>query len=161
PVPDGVEDHPYSLLLPVPIIAPRPLPWPKPLCHDWLPIQQQYNIVRNQQLNAGKRAARKIIYTKATFPDSDEATKFLQSSQDLEGVEVNDLAHPPIVIGDGAQSPDVAKGIPYLLADWQRVTGATGTRLGDPQADTATEAVLTEQSAAVRDSELRTLVTEW
>jgi hypothetical protein len=159
--PDGVEEHPYALLLPVPILEPEPSPWPKPLCFDWLPIQQQYNLLRVQQLNAGKRAARKILYDEATFPNADEAQKFLESSIDMQGVKVNDIGRPPLVVGDGAQSIDVSRNIPYLLADWQRVTGATGTRLGDPNADTATEAVLASQSEAVRDSELRTLVGEW
>jgi hypothetical protein len=161
PYPEGVEDRPYSILAAIPIIAPEASPWPKPLCFDWLPIQQQYNILRQLQIEAGKRAARKVLYDANTFPDADEAQKFLSSAADMQGVKVVDVMRPPLVLGDGAQSIDVARNIPYLLSDWQRVTGASGTRLGDPDANTATEAVITEQAAGVRDSELRTLVQEW
>ncbi len=159
--PDGVEDHPYAFLIPIPILEPQPSPWPKPLVYDWLPLQQQYNILRTQMIEAGKRAARKVLYDEATFPDADEAQKFLESPADMQGVKITDVGRPPLVVGDGAQSIDVSRNIPYLLADWQRVTGATGTRLGAPDAGTATEAVLGEQAAGVRDSELRTLVSEW
>jgi hypothetical protein len=161
PTPDGVEGHPYALLLPIPIIEPDPSPYPKPLVYDWLPIQQQYNQIRVQQINAGKRAARKILYDESTFPNADEAQKFLMSSADLQGVKVNDIAHPPVIIGDGAQSIDVSRNVPVLLADWQRVTGATSEQMAAPDADTATQAVMAQQSAAVRDSELRTMVNEW
>lgn len=159
--PDGVEDKPYALLSFIPIIGPKASPWPKPVTYDWLPIQANYNTLREQMIAAGKRAARKILYEEATFSDWDEARKALASAVDLEGVKVTDVGRPFVVVGDGAQSVDVTRNIPFLLADWQRVTGASGTRLGDPDADTATEAVITEQAAGVRDSEMRTLVQEW
>jgi hypothetical protein len=159
--PEGVEDHPYALLLPVPILGPDPCPWPKPLTFDWLPIQRDYNLLRLQQINAGKRAARKILYEQSTFPDVDEAQKALESSVDMQGVQVTDITRPPTIMPDGSLSTDVARNIPYLLADWQRVTGASGTRLGDPDSGTATEAVISEQNAAVRDNELRTMIHEW
>jgi hypothetical protein len=160
-LPEGVEDHPYALLLPVPILGPEPSPWPKPLTFDWLPLQQDYNVLRGQQINAGKRAARKILYDKSTFPDVDEARKFLESPTDMEGCEIVDINHPPIIMGDGALSLDVARNIPSLLADWQRITGVTGTRLGAADSGTATEAVIAEQNATVRDNELRTVINEW
>ncbi len=161
PTPDGVEDHPYAILAPVPILAPEPSPWPVPLTYNWLPLQEQYNMLRQQQLQAGQRAARKILYDQATFADPEEARKALQSARDLEAVMVQDIGRPPIVVGDGAQSIDVSRNIPFLLSDWQRITGASGTRLGDPDADTATEAVLAEQSAGVRDAEAQTMVLTW
>jgi len=160
-MPDGVEDHPYALFMPLPILGPIPSPYPKPLTTDWLPLQQQYNIIRTQQIEGGKRAARKLGYDDNTFPDADEAQKYLSSPQDMQAVKLNDTAHPPVPLGDIPQSADVSRNIPYLLADWQRVTGATGTRLGNPDADTATEAVMAEQSANVRDSEMRTKINEW
>ena len=161
PYPEGVEDRPYALLLPIPVLAPVASPWPKPLCYDWLPIQQQYNINRVQQIEGGKRSARKYFYDESTFPDSDEAQKALGSSADLQGVRITDITRPPLGLADPGQTPDVWRQTGLLLSDWQRVTGASGTRLGEPDAKTATEAVLTEQTAAVRDSELRTLVQEW
>ena len=158
---DGVEDNPYSLLIFDPILAPEPSPWPKPVTYDWLPIQREYNTLRRQQIEAGKRAARKVLYDESTFPDADEAQKFLESAADMQGVRVTDIGRPPLVIGDGAQSPDVARNIPYLHADWQVITSSTPARLGNTDSGTATEAVIGEQSAAVRDSEARTLVIEW
>lgn len=159
--PDGIEDHPYALLLPVPVIEPRPLPWPMPLTYNWLPLQNEYNAIRQLQLNAAKTAARKVLYDQTTFPDEDEARKVLQSNVDMEAAMVNDLARPPLLFGDSVQSPDVSRNIPFLLNDWQRITGATGTRLGDPDADTATEAIMTEQAAGVRDADLSALVQRW
>lgn len=161
PIPDGVEDHPYALLLFVPIVAPLPSPWPKPLVADWLPIQQQYNILRTQQIEGGKRAARKILYSDATFPDADEARKYLSSSADMEAVKINDMKQPPLVVGEASVNVDVSRNIPLLIADWHYVTGASGAKLGNPDSNTATEAVLTEQAGAVRESELRTMLTEW
>ena len=102
-----------------------------------------------------------MYYDDNTFPDADEAQKAMSSSADMQGVKVADTMRPPIVVPDPGSPPDVWRQTGLLLADWQRVTGASGTRLGDPDANTATEAVLTEQTAAVRDSELRTLVQEW
>lgn len=161
PYPDGIEDHPYALFCPTPIIAPEPLPWPKPLTYDWLPMQVQYNILRRQMIEGGKRSARKILYDEGTFPDAEEAQKFLVSPLDMEGVKIQDVGRPPIVVSEASLGADVARNIPFLLNDWQRVTGSSGTRLGNPDANTATEAVITEQAAGVRDGELRTLVTEW
>jgi hypothetical protein len=159
--PDGIEDHPYALLLPIPILEPDPSPWPMPITYNWLPLQIEYNQLREQQLNASRTAARKILYEEGTFPDEEEARKVLSSSQDMEAAMVNDLARPPLLFGDSVQSPDVARNIPFLLNDWQRITGSSGTRLGDPDADTATEAVMVEQAAGMRDAELQGQVQRW
>lgn len=161
PTPDGVEDHPYSLLIFVPIIAPEPSAWPKPLVYDWMPLQQQYNILREQMINAGKRTARKYYYDDQTFPDADEAQKALESSADMQGVKLTEIGRPPVVLPDPALSGSVAQNIPFLLNDWQRVTGASGARLSQPDADTATEAVIAEQASGLRDSEMRIQMTEW
>ena len=160
PLPHGVEDHPYALLRFIPILAPEPMAWPKPVTYDWLPMQQQYNIVRQMQVNAAKRAARKFLYEETTFPDEEELDKFT-SSADMQGVSVTDLGRPPVMFGDSIQNPDVARNVPFLINDWRIVTGAAGTRLGDPDADTATEAVLIEQSSSLRDSEARLVVDKW
>lgn len=161
PTPDGIEEHPYALLLPVPIIEPSPSPWPMPLTYNWLPLQYEYNQLRQQQLNAARTAARKILYEEGTFPDEDESRKVLSSNIDMEAAMVNDLQRPPLLFGDSVQSPDVARNIPYLMSDWQRITGATGTRLGESDSDTATEAVMMEQAAGLRDAELQGLIQRW
>jgi hypothetical protein len=161
PFPDGVEDRPYALLIPTPVVAPVPSPWPKPVCYDWLPIQQQYNLNRTQQIEGGKRSARKYFYDENTFPDGDEAEKALNSSNDLQGVKVLDTSRPPLTLTDPGQTPDVWRGTPLLLADWHTVTGSSGAQLSAPDANTATEAVISQQAGSLRDTELRTLVQEW
>lgn len=158
---DGIEEHPYSILAPTAIVGPEPSPWPVPLTYNWLPLQREYNTMRDLQIQAGKRAARKILYDANTFPDEEEARKALASTVDMEAARVNDVARPPLLFADGAQSPDVARNVPFLIQDWQRITGTSGTRLGSAEADTATESVLIEQAASVRESDLQTLIQRW
>lgn len=160
PYPDGIDDSPYSILSFVPILGPNTSPWPMPLVFNWLPLQQQYNILREQQLNAGKRTARKYFYESSTFTDGEEQDK-MNSSVDNQGVMIADVTRPPIPYTDPPLGIDVARNIPILRADWQIITGATGARLSDSEADTATEAVLIEQSASLRDSSMRAIVEKW
>ncbi len=160
--PDGIEDHPYSLLSFLPITGPAPSPWPLPVTYHWLPIQQEYNLARQQTTNAGKRAARKLLYDQATFPDSEEARKLLSSSVDMEGVEVTDLTRPPVLFGEVPISLDVGRSTAALQYDWRVITGATGTRLsGEADSKTATEAAFTEKAAQLRDSEAQAQVATW
>jgi len=158
--PAGIDDHPYAFLRYLPILGPEPSAWPLPPTYNWLPIQREYNILREQQVNAARRAARKFLYEPTTFRDEEQLDKFT-SPADMQGVEVADIQRPPIMFGEVAQNIDVARNIPILRDDWRVITGATGTRLGNPDADTATEAVLTEQSAALRDTQMRLLVDKW
>lgn len=158
--PTGIDDHPFALVRFLPITGPEPSPWPVPLTYNWLPLQQDYNLLRQQQSNAARRAARKFLYELATFPDEEELDKFT-SAADMQGVAVNDLARPPLMFGEASLNVDVSKAMALSSNDWRVVTGASGTRLGDPDADTATEAVLVEQSSALRDTDLRLLVDKW
>ncbi|MGI9298586.1 MAG: hypothetical protein ACR2QC_11925 [Gammaproteobacteria bacterium] len=157
---EGIEDDPYSILRFLLITGPKPMPWPKPMTYDWMPMQEQYNILRESQVNSAKRAARKFLYEESTFPDEEEIDKFT-SNADMQGVTITDANRPPIMFGESSQNPDVARNIPFLMNDWRVVTGASGTRLGDPDAQTATEAVLIEQSSSLRDSESRMQVDKW
>ncbi len=162
PYSPGVEDHPYAILSFLPMTAPRPSPWPLPMTYNWLPLQKEYNAARRQVTQAGNRAARKILYDQSTFPDSEEARKALNSSVDMEGVQINDLARPPIVFGGDTLSQDVTRSSAALQYDWRVITGATGQRLsGVRDANTATEASLTERAANLRDSDGQALVAMW
>jgi hypothetical protein len=162
PYPDGIEDHPYSLLAFLPITGPKPSPWPLPVTYNWLPIQRAYDVSRRQMTHAGNRAARKLLYDQATFPDSEEARKMLSSSVDMEGVEVTDIKAPPLLFGDSAISLDVGRSTAALQYDWRVITGATGTRLsGEADSKTATEAAFTERAANLRDSEMQAQVATW
>jgi hypothetical protein len=162
PYPDGIEDHPYSLLAFLPITGPKPSPWPLPVTYNWLPIQRAYDVSRRQLTQAGNRAARKLLYDQATFPDSEEARKALSSSVDMEGVEVTDVKAPPLLFADSQISLDVSRSTAALQYDWRVITGATGTRLsGEADSKTATEAALTERAANVRESEMQSQVATW
>lgn len=162
PYSPGVEDHPYALLTFLPIVGPKPGPWPLPMTYNWLPLQREYNLARRQVTSAGARAARKILFDKTTFPDSEEARKALNSSVDMEGVEVNDLKAPPVVFGSDSLSQDVSRSTAALQYDWRIITGATGSRLsGARDSNTATEAAITEKAANLRDSEGQALVATW
>jgi len=157
----GIEDHPYAILRFIPLVVkPFSGPWPKPLTFDWLPIQEQYNVLRQMEINAARRAARKYAYEENTFTDEEEMDKF-NSNADMQGVRINDITRPPTMLGETSINPDVWRGTQSLSHDWRIITGATGTRLGTPDADTATEAVLIEQTASLRDSDARLLVDKW
>ena len=161
PLPDGVEAHPYSLLVFEPLIDPDPSPWPIPLTFNWLPLQNEYATRRKQMVQGAKRSARKILYEQSTFEDSDEAAKMLQSNDDMAAVMVSDLNRPPVVLSDPALPPALSEDLLILTEDWRVTTGQTGARLSSPESDTATEALLTNQAANVRDLDARLAVADW
>ncbi len=161
PFPAWIDNDPYALLvLGDPIVGPDPNPWPKPVIHDWLPVQQEYNI-RRAQINEGcKRAARKGVYADGAFTDEEEAIKVMQSAQDMEWAKVIDvnkvkiLETPPL-------SMDIWRDLPALLGDWRIITGQTGARLADPDKGTATEASFVERAAGLRDADMQKAVIRW
>lgn len=162
PLQPGLEDHPYSILtLGDPITGPVPCPWPVPFTRSWLEPQREYNINRQQQVEGGKRSARKIYYDDATFPDADEAVKALQDPGDMTGVKVTDSTRPPITQNDPPLNTDIYRNTPLLMQDWRILTGQTGARLSGPESDTATEATFVERAANLRDADLQDLVTDW
>jgi hypothetical protein len=80
----------------------------------------------------------------------------------MEGVELTDLGRPPLVFGADSLSQDVGRSVAAIQYDWRVITGATGTRLsGQRDANTATEAALTEKAATLRDSEGQAQVAAW
>src|SRR3990167_3602805 len=162
PLPEGIDDHPYALLLGfTPIIAPKPLPWPHPHTANWLEPQREYNIRRTQTTEGAKRSARKFVYEDGTFDDVDEAVKILQSSKDMEGAKVTDITRPPKVIESPDLNPAIYKDIALLQLDWRTITGQTGARLGNPESDTATEATYVERASNIRETDMRRGVEAW
>jgi hypothetical protein len=161
PLPDGVESHPYSLLVFEPLIDPEPSPWPIPLTYNWLSLQHEYATRRKQMVQGAKRSARKVLYEPSTFEDGDEAAKMLQSNEDMAAVMVSDLNRPPVVLSDPALPPALAEDLLILTEDWRVTTGQTGARLSAPDSDTATEALLSNQAANVRDLDARLAVADW
>lgn len=162
PLPPGIEDHPYALLLlGEPILGPTPCPWPMPFTRSWLDPQRDYNLTRQQISEGGKRSARKICYENSTFPDADEALKFMQDAGDMTGVKINDIARPPQIVASPDVNGAIYQNIPMLLNDWVIVTGQTGARQGNPEAGTATESTFVERAANLRDAELQDVVQDW
>ena len=159
--PDGIEDDPYALLRHTLELEPEPKAWPIPPLWAWLSVHQSYQEQMRHVDNAAKRSARKIYYDQNTFPDQDTAQAALQSSADMEAVMVNDTARPPIIAMDPSSTPDVMRTVGILNTEWQLQTGLTGARLAAPEANTATEAALTERSAGLRDTEMRGTVDAW
>ena len=103
-MPKGVEDHPYSLLRFIPIEGKHPSPWPKPVTYDWLPLQDQQNVLGNMLSLNARRAARKFLYDQQTFGDEEELDKFT-SDEDMQGVMVNDMNRPPAMFGETSTNP--------------------------------------------------------
>ena len=162
PTPEGIEGHPYALLLGwTPILGPDPLPWPLPHVHSWLPLQREYNVRREQITEGCRRAARKVFYDDTTFPEPEEAKKALESPKDLEAVRINDVNRPPVELKDVPLSGDIFRDIPLLQADWRILTGQTGARLADPDSNTATEATFVERSANLRDTDMQDGINDW
>lgn len=161
PVPNGVEDHPYSLLvLGDPILGPDPSPWPVPYTYSWLDPQDEYNINRKQVQNAAKRAARKLYYDEGTFSTPDEMAK-ATSSDDLIFVKVNDIKNIPISPQESPLSVDVYKAVQMGDQDWRFITGTTGARAGVGDNGTATESTFTERAANLRDTDTQDAVNDW
>lgn len=162
PLPPGIDDDPYALLiLGEPITGPTPNPWPLPATHHWLESQRDYNQTRQQISEGGKRSARKIVYDDGTFPDADEAVKFLQDPSDMTAAKVTDVMRPPLILPSPDINASIYKGVNFILADWRILTGQTGARMGDPDTDTATEATFVERAANVRDADMQDLVSDW
>ena len=163
PYPDGIVHDPYALLSFLPIVGgPRPLPWPMPMVWNWMPLQEEYNTVRQQITSAGNRAARKMFYDAGTFVDAEEARKMLSSSVDMEGVEVLSMNVLPQVMDAPSLNIDVSSSLAALQYDWRVVTGATGQRLGGIQdGNTATEVAMTEKGATLRETANQAAVVAW
>lgn len=162
PVPSGVVDDPYALLmLGDPILGPTPMPWPVPFTYSWLDVQSEYNINRKQVQNAAKRAARKIYYDESTFADEDEIAK-ATNSDDMAFVKLNDTTKPPVMTAEPTLSTDVYQAVAANMQDWRIITGQTGARLaGGSDAATATEASFVERAANLRDADSQDLVNDW
>lgn len=158
--PDGVEEHPYSLLKYSPIIAPKPSPWPVPHVWNWLPIQNEYNSRRKQGMIGAKRSARKVYYDDGTFPDADFAVAALQSSEDMQGVKLNDVQRAPVVVADPPPPPNITQDLAIIENDWNRTTGIGPTRAGG-RAGSATEARIAQGSGEARDLDMRHEVNIW
>lgn len=162
PLPPGIEDNPYSLLcLGEAITGPVPCPWNMPATHHWLESQRDYNQTRQQISEGGKRSARKMVYDDGTFPDADEAVKFLQDPSDMGAAKVADTMRPPLILATPDVNASVYKGVQLILNDWHILTGQTGARMANPDADTATEAAIGERQANVRDADAQDLVADW
>lgn len=162
PYPDGVEDHPYALLPGyTPITDPEPSPWPVPHVWNWLALQQEYSARRQQMMNAARRSARKYFYDQSTFPDIDEATAAMDSNKDMEGVLLTDINRPPVALADPGSTPDIARDLVLLEKDWLNATGMPGERMGNPSSDTATQALISDRSATMREGEMKNAVLLW
>jgi hypothetical protein len=161
-LPPGIEDHPYSILPGwIPIIGPKPCPWPMPYTSAWLDPQREYNIRRQQMVQGAKRSARKVIYDDATFDDPDEAVKMFQSPYDMEAVKVRDVSRPPQMFSEHDLNNSIYRDVSSLQTDWMIITGQPGARQGSPSKSTATEVGFVERAANLRDADLQTGVRKW
>lgn len=159
---DGVEDHPYAILQGwTPILGPEPSPWPLPFILPWLDLQREYNTRRQQIMEGAKRSARKGYYDDNTFPDSDEAIKALRSPDDMTFAKVNSITKVPVMADTPDLNPSIYRDIPLLMNDWRLITGQTGSKLGDPDANTATEATFVERASNLRDTDMLAAVNRW
>ena len=162
PLPSGIEDHPYALLiLGDPITGPVPLPWPVPFTHSWLDPAREYNINRKQIQNAAKRAARKGVYFSNSFENVDEAVKILQSPDDMTFALCNDPKAAPVILDQPNIPQDVYRAAQMTLMDFRMITGVTGARAGVPEGKTATEQGFIERAADLRDADSVSLVNDW
>lgn len=161
--PPGVEEHPYAILKGfTPIIGPDPSPWPVPHTYNWLGIQREYSVRREQSMIAAKRSARKVYYDQGTFPDADQAVAALQSNQDMEGVMITDVTRPPVAVADPPPPSNIAQDVAFLDSDWNRTTGVSSARSGGGRGrNTATESIIEQQTGETRDLDMRHEVNVW
>lgn len=162
PTPEGIEDHPYSILsIGTTILSPDPLPWPEPHTMSWLDMQYDFSTMCQQIVEGGKRSARKAYYDSGTFADKDEAVKALQSSRDMEAVEVTSIDRLPVVQPDPDLPQVIYENIKLFMNNWRIVTGQTGARLAGAEKTTATESTFVEKAASLRDVDLQAIVNVW
>lgn len=159
PLPKGIEDHPYALLMGyTPILDPKPKAWPMPLTYNWLPIEIEHNERRYQLANAARRSARKVGYDQQTFRDHEQAQAALSSSIDMEAFELTDTTRPPIFLTDPPPPTNLSSDLAALEGDWIRATGQASSAFGT-SAGSATEARLENQAGSIRESDQRRVVT--
>lgn len=159
PLPKGIEDHPYALLMGfTPILDPKPKAWPMPLTYNWLPIEIEHNDRRYQLTNAARHSARKVAYDQSTFRDHEQAQVALASSIDMEAFEVRDINRLPVVMTDAPPPLNLAADLAALEGDWIRATGLASSAFGT-SSGSATEARLENQAGSIRESDQRRMVT--
>lgn len=161
PLPEGVEDSPYSILPGwTPIIAPEPSPWPFPHVYNWMEVQKEYNTRRNQMMEGAKRSARKGVFEDGVFENADDATKLLQNPEDMVFVKVTNIDKIKVL-----ESPDlnqsIYKDLMALQMDMRLITGQSGAKLADPDSNTATEATFVERASNLRDVDMQRDVNRW
>src|SRR5437867_199515 len=162
PLPAGIEDHPYALLmLGDPITGPIPSPWPAPFTRSWLDPCREYNINRKQIQNAAKRSARKGVYFANSFDNVDEAVKVLQSPDDMTFALCSDPAQVPQILTEPPLNSDVYKAAQMTLMDLHMITGVTGARSTVTEGSTATEQSYIERAANLRDADTQDAVNDW
>lgn len=158
--PDGIEEHPYSILSYTPILEPDPSPWPVPHTYNWLPIDSEYNVRRTQMFEGLARTTRKVLYQENTFPDEQSAIDMLSSPQDMEAVRVVDITRPPIIHSDTPISASFTQDLAFLDREFNRTSGSVGARTGN-RAGSATEANIENQAGNIRDTDQRNEVSTW
>ena len=161
PLPEGIEDSPYSILAGwTPIIAPEPSPWPFPHVFNWLDVQKEYNIRRNQMMEGAKRSARKGVYEDGVVDNAEDAVKLFQNPEDMVFVKVTDINKIKIL-----ESPDINqsiyKDLVALQMDQRVISGQSGAKLADPDSNTATEATFVERASNLREVDMQRDVNRW
>lgn len=155
PLPRGIDDYPYAILLGyTAILDPHPKTWPLPLTYNWLPIEYEHNIRRQQLANGARHSARKVFYDQSTFKSHEDAVTALQSSVDMEAVEVQDVSRVPVVQADPPPSINISADLSALEGDWIRATGMSASAFGT-RSGSATEARIESGAESIRESDLR------
>lgn len=160
PYPDGIEDHPYSILSFSPILTEKPPPWPVPHTYTWLDIDEEYNSRRRQMFDGLQRTTRKVLYDDNTFPDEQSAIDMLSSNVDMEAVRLNTIDKQPIIHADTPISASFAQDLALIDAEFNRTSGTVGARTGR-RSGSATEANIENQAGNIRDTDQRGEVSSW
>lgn len=163
PVPDGVEDHPYGILvMGEPVLGPDAMPWPMPLTRDWVDPQNMINVSARMTNEGARRSARKGVYFEGSFDDADEAEKLLQNPDDMTFSKCTDPRLVPIMLDAPNLNPAIMQTLSIAINSWNTQTGQSSRRLlrGQDQ-ETATGELLEDRAANVRDADLQDVVQDW
>ena len=155
-----IADHPYSDYRPDEIMGEF---YQRPSATDLVPINEWYNISRQMELRAMKRANRKVLARKGALDTAN--LELLTNDDDMAWVEVDITGHSSlsdvfIPFNPPTLNNDVYANTQIIGADFAEVGGQTDEARGKATADSATQVNAMEQYTGGRIGKDRKVLAE-
>ena len=156
----AITDHPYASFRPNQIMGEF---YPRPIATDLAPINEWYNISRQQELRAMKRSTRKILSRKGSIDA--KGLEGLTNDEDMAWIELDVPKNTPLTdafipFSPPALGADTYRNTAMIAADFAEVGGQTDEARGKASADTATQVNAMEQYSGSRIGHDRKILAE-